>query len=505
MKDFRLFFTSDLHGYFFPTDYTDSVEKSMGLFKLAPNMKKDGNTLLLDGGDTIQSSPFMLYTNRFHFRPHPIAQVMNRVGYDYVTLGNHDFNMGLDELQAYLEGLDAVCLCANIRDRAGKLPIRPYAVHTLENGLRIGLVGLCTHYVSVWEKKETLEELIIEHPLAAGKRALDALRGQCDVTVCLYHGGYERDLESGKKLTDSEENLACRIADELDFDVLLTGHQHMTVPCVRIGHTVSLQPGARAKCYGRVTGTLDETTGEKRIETALCPPAEKADDALMGMLRPLETRVQEWLDTPKGHLNRALLPEEHLDMALHGSPIADFINLVQKNYTGAQISATSLGNEVKGMGREVSIRDVVSSYVYSNTLLLLEITGAQLKRYLERCAEYFRLEVGHVAISDAFLRPKVEHYNYDFFSGLSYTIDLRNVPGERVTDIQVNGKTAQPDEKYTLCVNNYRATGAGGYDVLKECKVLRDFQADVCDLIIAYVEEHPDIHVDDLHPLSVIY
>ena len=72
--------------------------------------------------------------------------MMNLAGYQFVTLGNHDFNYGVDALLDYLTNLDALCLCANIRDKEGRLPIAPYAVHQLENGLRVGLVGVCTHY-----------------------------------------------------------------------------------------------------------------------------------------------------------------------------------------------------------------------------------------------------------------------------------------------------------------------------------------------------------------------
>ena len=199
-------YTSDTHGYLYPTNYADMQDRPMGLMKLAGEYPHDGNTLIIDGGDTIQGSPLTNLYQRLSpeekaaclsedtYGTHPIAAMMNLAGYQFVTLGNHDFNYGVDALMDYLTNLDALCLCANIRDREGRLPIAPYAVHRLENGLRIGLVGVCTHFVRRWENPKTVEKLVIEEPIPAAKAALDAVKPLCDVTVLIYHGGFECDL-----------------------------------------------------------------------------------------------------------------------------------------------------------------------------------------------------------------------------------------------------------------------------------------------------------------------
>ena len=151
-KTLSIRFTSDTHGYLYPTNYADRQERAMGLMALAADFPHDGNTLILDGGDTIQGSPL---TNFFHRLPeeerrrcladgtygrHPIAAMMNLAGYQFVTLGNHDFNYGVKCLADYLNELNAQCLCSNIPDRDGMLPIAPYAIHQLKNVLRTGLI-----------------------------------------------------------------------------------------------------------------------------------------------------------------------------------------------------------------------------------------------------------------------------------------------------------------------------------------------------------------------------
>ncbi len=503
MRTLTIYFTSDIHGYFYPTDYATPQEKPMGLFKIENAFARDGNTLVLDGGDVLQGSPFTAWASRRRLRPHPCAQAMNLGGYQYVALGNHDFNFGLEALGDYLRDLNAVCLCCNIRDRAGKLPIRPWAVHTLENGLRVGLVGACTPFVRRWEKPETVALLEIEEPLPAIRRALDAIRPRADVRVLLYHGGFECDLQSGETLSASGENQACAICRATDFDVALTGHQHVSVAGVDICGTRALQSGGGAKEFARVdVRVFDE--GSVRVESRLLPPAATALQEGVAALAPLEKQVQAWLDAPAGRLNVPLPFGEPLQNALHGCLLANFINSVQLDASGADISACSLPNRCKGLAVDATVRDVVSTYVYANTLRVVSMDGRTLRRYVERTAEYFSVVDGDVRVNERFLRPKVEHYNYDYFSGMDYTIDLRRPMGERVTSMRRNGREIAADEVLRVCLNSYRATGTGGYDMLCGLRVEREILTEVSDLILNYIEARGNVTVDDHRYLTII-
>ena len=500
IRKLTICYTSDTHGYFFPTNYVDADEKNMGLMKIAARFPHDGNCLILDGGDTIQGSPMTNYYYRLDEDQkrgaHPFAALMNLCGYQYVALGNHDFNHGVAALREYLEALNARCLSCNIADRAGRLPVVPWAVHTLENGLRVGLVGACTDFVRRWENPATVAELEIREPVAACREALREVKPKCDVTVLIYHGGFECDLEDGHPLTENRENQASRIARELDFDIVLTGHQHMSVPCRRLGNSWVAQPAYRGLDYCRIeAGVRDDGTVFARgtNEKPYLPALKEAE----ALLAPLEAETQRWLDTPVGHLDRELTVAKHIDMALTGSPLANFINAVTTELTGARISATALANEAKGLPREVTIRNVVAAYIYANTSVVLEMSGRDLKRYMERSAAYFRVDdSGNVTVSDDFLLPKVQHYNYDYFSGVEYEIDLRNPPGERIVSMRVDGRELGADERVTVCVSSYRFNGSGGYDMLPGQKVIRDVQVDTADAIIEYILRHPDIRVE---------
>lgn len=515
-RTLSIVFTSDTHGYLYPTNYADSTDRPLGLMKLAGKYLHDGNTLIIDGGDTLQGSPLTNLYQRLSaeekagclandaYGSHPIAAMMNLAGYQFVTLGNHDFNNGVEALADYLNNLDALCLCCNIRDKAGMLPIAPYAIHQLENGLRIGLVGACTHYVTKWENPATTAQLVIEEPVSAAARALEAIKPLCDVTVIIYHGGFECDLQTGACLTDSHENEACSICRELDFDLVLTGHQHMRVDGVSFGGSFAVQPPYRAPHACAVTVTVKDD-GSKTFESSIIPADGEALPEATALLAPLEQKVQRWLDTPTGFLDIPLTGGTHLEQALSGSPLANFINTVQLAQSGAQISACSLPNEFKGLPTTVTIRDVVSTYIYANTLVVLRLDRTTLKRYIERTAEYFdHDENGQLCISDAFLRPKVEHYNYDYFSGVDYVIDVRRPAGDRVTSIALNGRELGDDENVTVCINSYRSCGTGGYEFLVGQEVVADIQVDVADAIIEYITKNPQIKVDTHRYCTVV-
>ena len=425
-----VYFTSDTHGYIFPTDFISPGVLAQGLLRMS--FPKDGNTLVLDGGDTLQGSPLTYYC-RTKGLPMPCAAVMNDLGYDYITIGNHDLNYGYETLQEYLEKSNAVCLCANLTDKRGSLPILPYAMHTLDNGLTVGIIGMVTHWVTVWEQPENLKHLEVCDTLQAARDTVKALREQADILIGLYHGGFERNVETGAVESTTDENIGWKLCEELPFDILLTGHQHIPMAGREIHGTHVAQTPGNAKGYIKLS-----VDAQGVITSQLCTP--DASPAIKPWEKRLFAEVNAWLDTPIGRLSHPLKPEAKLDMALHGSPIADFINRVQLDASGAQISCTALSNDAAGFNAEVTVRDVVASYPFANTLIVLQVTGRVLRAALEQCATYFQTSGrGEITIGDAFIRPKEAHYNYDYFYGIQYTFDLHNPIGERVTYAILSG------------------------------------------------------------------
>ena len=155
---------------------------------------------------------------------------------------------------------------------------------------------------------------------------------------------------------------------------------------------------------------------------------------------------------------------------------------------------------------EVTVRDIVASYVFPNTLKTIRVDRAVLTRAFERSADYFAFdENGALKVSDSFLKPIVAHFNFDFISGIEATIDLRKVPGERVSSILYRGEELAPDKTLTMCLHNYRASGAGGYEFYADCEIVREQPEEISELIIRYVDRHREITVDKTQWLHVRY
>ncbi len=503
---FQIIFTSDTHGRIFPVDYASGKEHSSGLLNLAGQIKKDRNTLVMDGGDSLQGTPLTQYylEHREQWDVHPVAEAFGAAGCDYFTLGNHDFNFGYEVMEDYLNAMERVgakCLCANVKDLDGKLKIESEQIHVLENGLKIGITGIVTDFVNVWEQPENLEKIRITDAFTAAKESLARLKEKSDLTVCIYHGGLEEDRETGAVLSDSGENIACRIARELDFDILLTGHQHIAQPGMEICGTWIVQPPANAEQFIHLEGCLEEEWIRSSLEPVTGIHKEEPYQSLL----PLEQAVQEWLDQPVGRLAKTIEPEEKLAAAISGSCVAALFNQVQLEATGADFSCTSLGNTPVGLHQDVTMREICAAYLFANTLVVMEVNEEVIRQALERSASYLTLENGVPAVSEEFLKPKIEHYNYDFYAGISYTFDLRKPVGQRVVKLTKSDGTPLGSRTYKLVTSNYRASGTGGYEVLRNCPVLWRGADEMPELLTRYVRKKSPLKIEKNPGFSVFW
>ncbi|QOR34395.1 bifunctional metallophosphatase/5'-nucleotidase [Clostridium sp. 'deep sea'] len=503
MKKLKLYYTSDVHGYVFPTDYRDKQFKNMGFLQLTGDYKKDENTIIIDGGDTVQGSPFTTFISKQNLTTHPYCSVINNFGYDYVVLGNHDFNYGYDYLMSYLQNLKAKVLTANVIDKKDNALIFPYDIKTLDNGLRVGIIGLTTDYINVWEKPENLINFEILDSYATLQKYFKKVKDNCDILVAVYHGGFENDLDNKQKLSDTSENIAYKICEDFDIDILLTGHQHMAIIDRYVCNTYIAQTPANGTKYAEIDVEFKHNSITK-IDGQLKTATIKQDYNVSNELVNLDKQVQQWLDKPVGYLDTALKPDSHLSMALNGTLLANFFNQVQLKNCNADIACTSFANSIKGFSKEVTVRDIVSTYIYPNTLIVKEVSGKILKLALERCASYFENNNGEISVSSRFLKPKIEHYNYDHYANLNYVFDLTKDVGNRVVSIKFKNKEVKENDVLKLVMNNYRSSGTGGYDFFKDLKVVEDIQIDMTELIINEFLENKIVIVDKTKYLKVI-
>lgn len=472
----KIIHTSDLHGYFFPTDYLDREEKNTGYLSLLNKIEKDDHTILTDGGDILQGSSFAYYVKE-NLSSEIIADIMQNV--DYYTLGNHDFNYGYDYLKTYVENMKGKLVCANVIDKTGRIKFEPYAIKEI-HGYKIGLAGMVTDWVNLWERKENLVNFEVTDAFEGAKRALDGLKKEnTDFNILIYHGGYEIDLESGKKLSETTENIGGRLAKELDFNLILAGHQHMEIAAY-IGKTLAIETPAN----GSKAALVEVNLVTKEMKASFIEP-KLGDNALIEKYKGVEEKVQDYLDVPIARLSRDYLPEDRIKMALKGSDLADLINKIQLDYTGADISITSFANVISGLKKNLTTRDVLNTYRFPNTTVVLEIDGKSLRAALEQNFSYIEYD-GSYKISKKFLEPKEEHYNFDYFYGIDFEKDLTKKVGERIGKIFFKGKEVKDKDTFSLVMNNYRATGAGGFDMYKNLRVIKNYDKETSEILLDY-------------------
>ena len=506
----KILFTSDIHGCLLPINYADNSISDRGLSMLATEIKQyhKGNSILLDLGDSIQGSPLM-YFHKVNSRKYknPVSTLFNYLKYDYFIPGNHDFNYGKKYLKDFIKNINAETLCQNIYLHDKLLFKNGFDIKTMVNGFKILIIGTTTKYIPNWENPNHIKDYEFKDPYEEAKKIIDKFKNQVNLIILAYHGGLERDLLTGELyVEDTGENQGYKLFNKLqEVDILLTGHQHRRI-ALKIGERVVLQPGYNGSNLGVVEVAFNKENKVLNIEPKLLSSKDfDEDEKCRKLIRKIEKNNQVFLDEIIG-----IVPDNNLEIKdpflarKNKHPIVDFINYVQLKATGAMLSATSLGNKVTGFKKQISIRNVLSTYVYANTLVVIEIDGLTLRKYLEKCAEYFVIINDKITYNPTFAYPKFEHYNYDMIDGVEYTINVSKEFGNRIDSLKYQDNDVLDSDRFTLALNNYRASGGGDFYMLKQCKIVREIPLDVAELLIDYIRTHKHLRIHTKNNIKII-
>ncbi|GAA0324510.1 bifunctional metallophosphatase/5'-nucleotidase [Bacillus carboniphilus] len=505
--------TSDVHGNIFPITYGTNEEANLGLAKVATIVKKEKQstpyTLVIDNGDLIQGTPLTYHFVKFgEQKLNPMIQVLNELQYDAGVIGNHEFNYGMKVLNQAVSESRFPWISCNILHKSTKEPFfgKPYLMKEFEDGPKVAVLGVTTHYIPNWENPNHIKDLYFEDAFQATKKWVEYIREveQPDLLVVSYHGGFEKDLETGEPTEPlTGENQAYEICSKIQgIDVLLTGHQHRKIAVDSLNGVTVVQPSFNGQGVGKVQIDFMKNTHsweimKKRSEVIQLDGIE-TESHIVELTYSYEEETQKWLDQPIGHIEGDMEIHDPMRVRVEKHPLIEFINKVQMEATGAKISNTALFNNTsKGFTSVVTMRDLVSNYVYPNTLTVIEISGADMKAALEQSASYFQLNSdGTIGVNPSFSEPKPQHYNYDMWDGVEYTIDVSQSIGERITKLEMNGQPIQPHEKYEVVMNNYRAGGGGEYTMFKDKPITKEIQTDMTELLANYFMKHKTVKAE---------
>ena len=457
--------------------YEDSKESSdNGMARLYTYIKKEREAnpdlILLDAGDNIQGTIMTDdLANKNPDELHPVIAAMNYMGYDAMTLGNHEFNWGTTNLKKIISKADFPVLAANVKDINGEyLTGNGYTIIE-RNGIKIAIIGVVTPDIPIWDGgKEGISDFTYESAAYSVKREIENIADKADIIIVSAHMGTyaefdeENGSDSGLKILEMND----------DVDMLQIAHIHTTINeeyngipivCVRNG----------GKEIAKVTLTLNEnknvvSSSREIIAMKDFEPSEEIREIpIVKELHEKATNYVAGIDEngekgpALGFTTAKFQPEDEIkgipEGKLRDTAVMDLINKIQLENSGADVSAAALFKDTSDLPEgEINYGNIFDIYKFDNTLYRIPMTGKELKAYMEWSVSiYNQWKEGDINIS---FNPEIPGYLYDMFAGVEYEIDLSKPVGERIVNLTINGEPLEDERIVKVAVNNYRYSSA---------------------------------------------
>jgi 2',3'-cyclic-nucleotide 2'-phosphodiesterase/3'-nucleotidase len=481
--------TTDVHGRATAWNYLYNTPYSGGLARAATvvdslRARYPDRVVLVDAGDVIQGNPFAEYFARVAPRdPHPIVDAMNLMAYDAATVGNHDFDYGLESLRRVIAGAAFPYVSANVTFTRVPTAL-PRVVVVQRGAVRVAITGVTTPGVMVWNAPQVAGQVQVAPIPVAAPAALAEARRSADVTIVLAHSGM-RGPSAYDTTGVGGEHVAARLATMPDPpDLVVVGHSHaeMLDSLVSGVHFIQPRPYARTLAVAHVrlvrvgSGWRVASIRGERIPLDQAAPDPRVE-------RRLQTDHQAVLTWASTSLGTATAPMPATLGRARPTPIINFIHDAQRRRTGARLSAAAAFDLDAGF-REgpILLSDVAALYPYENSLRAVRLSGAQLKEFLEHSVRYFQVRDGRIEIDES-----IPGYNYDMVAGAEYRVDLSRPIGSRIIGLAVEGVPVRDDDHFTMALNSYRQAGGGGYRMLAGAPVVYDRGENVRDVLVEAV------------------
>jgi 2',3'-cyclic-nucleotide 2'-phosphodiesterase/3'-nucleotidase len=557
----RIIETTDLHLHLLPYDYyADRPEPGVGLTSAAALIDEARaevpNALLFDNGDFLQGTPvgdFFAYERGLHEGDlHPVMAAMNALDFDAITLGNHEFNYGLDFLQKTLAGAQFPVVSANLSTRLGAIPrtdhtlARPYALldRLVRDGaghyhpIRIGVIGFAPPQIVDWDRHRLGQSIVSRDIVETARDWVPEMReAGADLIIALAHTGIGEVGHS-----DGMENAALPLARIDGIDALLTGHTHLVFPSPAFAHlpdvdiqagTLAGKPAVMAGFWGSHIGLIDllltRESGEWRvlgtrsearpIQRKLRAADDLYDRGAAGIVNSIVAAAHD--DTlaairrPVGHCP---VPLHSYFVHLGGTDALSLVAEAQRAFIADQLTDPDLralpllsavapykaggrsgpGNFTDIPAGPLALRNIADLYLFPNAIAAVQVTGAEILDWLERSASAFN-QVQPGDYDTVLLNAAMPGYNFEIIDDIDVTYDLTQPArysaagvvihdqARRVSSATLNGAPIDPEARFILCTNSYRAHGAGDFPGMRPERIVFDGEQITRDILRAYI------------------
>ncbi len=476
----KLLGTSDVHGRIVPWSYGADVEDKSGSYAQIATYVKDvrknnKNVVLVDVGDAIQDNQVDVFAkDKKYYKDHPIPKVLNEMKYDVFVLGNHEFNFGMKALDEILKDIKAKKLTANFYYKKNDKRYIDATTIIEKDGVKLGIIGLSTPMSAKFEEDTgNLKDMKFTSPTEEARTQVEKLKAKgVDAIIVIAHMG----IDNENKIPDTGMRDVINAVDGID--VVIAGHMHKDVPSETIKNTLITEPHR----YGTVVSEVDLTfdiNDKKEVklvkkESKTVPVKElEADKKIAEIYKPYHEKLRELNNVVIGQTENEMVPQE----TKHGvsaafskdTGLSSFINDVEQHYSGADVVTFSFDHQKARMNKgDIKKKDIIFNYRYAGgDVTVYEMTGKQLKEYMEWSANYFdTIQPGDTEYRYNAERKKSKYVTYDIFGGVNYKIDLRNPQGSKIVDLTLaDGKPVTDDMKLKVGMNSYRfaqLNGKGG-------------------------------------------
>ncbi len=567
--DFKIMATTDVHDYLMNYDYyTTSDSDDYGLVKINTiiNKYKDengkkgdkdiDNLIVLDNGDLIQGNPLGDYFAKVNpvkkGETHPVYKALEICGYDGATLGNHEFNYGLDFLNQIISDTKVPIVNANIYNAETNKPeFEQYKIITekvvdesgKEHEIKIGITGFVPPQIMSWDKLNLEGKITVKDIKESAEEIVPKIKEEgADIIVALAHSGYgDGTYKKGN------ENEAYELTKIKDIDALVVGHSHDIFPVDTftegndklenvdvkkgtINGKATVQPSKYAEGIGVIYLKLkvdgDKYTVVDSSSEYITAKDVENNEEFSNALKADHEKVISYVNSPVGKTTQdintyfalvsdsnttQLISDAQLEYAkskvLEESELNEYKNLpilsaAAPFKAGLSKDGTKSDDYVDISKGDLSIKDTANIYKYPNTAVIMKLNGKDIKNWLEMTAGMFNTIDPNKSDAQELLNKNYPAFNFDTIDGLTYEIDVTQKPkynenGEeinkdstRIANLKYQDKDIKDSDEFLVITNNYRASGGGNFPIFEgnDKKVIFTSSDETRQIIIDYIK-----------------
>jgi 2',3'-cyclic-nucleotide 2'-phosphodiesterase (5'-nucleotidase family) len=440
--EIRILHVNDSHGFAEPYQPLGSREPLGGIAYLAlkaNQLRREKPTLLLAAGDMIQGNNWANLS-----RGKSVVEIMNRMRFDVMVVGNHEFDFGQEALVKRISEASFPVLGANVKGVGG---LEGYVIKELE-GIKIAIIGVVTEDVPVSTSPKNVSGLQFVPVHETVQKYVTELKGKVDLILVLSHIGYYWD----RRLAETVRGI----------DVIVGGHSHTKLDKpVQIGDTLIVQAWEHAK----VLGVLDLTVQDKRVREwdghleEISPRLGAEDPEVKAFVEEHSREVERLMGARIGETEVDLDGE---NVRKRETNLGDLVADIIREASGADLAIINGGGIRTSIKKgEIRIMDIYSVLPFDNYVVAIKLTGRQIREALEHGVSGVEENEGRF--------PQV--------SGITFTYSPSAPKGSRVKEIRVQGRPVDPDGQYRVATNDFMAAGGDGYRAFGEAmRSSKDFE-----------------------------